>query len=246
MSTTATAETRETTREIIFDTETTGLNALDGDRIIELGAIEVVDRLPTGREFHTFLDPGPEFQTLDPKVTEITGYTIERVRGEPRFSEQVDAFLEFVGDSPLVAHNADFDQRFLNEELRRIGRDPFPDARFIDTLRIARATFPGSPASLDALCRRFDVSLAKRDTHGAIIDSRLLAEVYLHLRGGRERRLGLAADTKVEVEVKSGAARTRPGPAPVAVSEAEADAHRAFIASQGQDMLWQRLWAREA
>ena len=233
------------TREIVFDTETTGLNALDGDRIIELGAIEVVDRLPTGREFHTFLDPGPEFQTLDPKVTEITGYTIERVRGEPRFAEQVEAFLDFVGDSPLVAHNADFDRRFLNEELKRTGRDPLPDSRFIDTLRIARATFPGSPASLDALCRRFDVSLAKRDTHGAIIDSRLLAEVYLHLRGGRERRLGLATDTAAEVETVAGSARVRPGPPPVTLSEAEAEAHRAFIAAQGEDMLWQRMWARE-
>ena len=235
-----------TEREIIFDTETTGLDPKDGHRVIELGAVEVVDRLPTGREFHTFLDPGPEHITLDPKVTEITGYTIDRVRGEPSFEDRVEDFLDFAGDSPLVAHNAEFDMRFINSELVRSGRPALPVTRFIDTLKLARAKFPGSPASLDALCRRFDVSLARRDTHGAIIDSQLLAQVYLHLRGGRERKLGLAASEQggTPTAAAAHAARQRPEPLVIDLSEAELEAHRAFIASEKGDMLWEKLWAR--
>ena len=232
-------------REIVFDTETTGLDPREGHRIIELGAIEVVDRLPTGEIFHSFLDPGPEHPELHPKVTEITGYTIDRVRGEPAFAEVADRFQAFVGDSPLVAHNADFDQRFINAELSRLGREPYPARRFIDTLKIARAKFPGSPATLDALCRRFDVSLAARSTHGALIDSELLAEVYLHLRGGRERRLGLVAETGEMGEVRFNA-RPRPAPLERGLSEAEIAAHTAFVEAQKGEMLWEKLWAREA
>ena len=234
-----------TEREIVFDTETTGLDPRDGHRIIELAAVEVVDRLPTGRHFHTFLDPGPEFAELDAKVTEITGYTIERVRGAPRFRDQMEAFLDFVGESPLVAHNADFDARFLNAELARAGREPLGGGRFIDTLKIARAKFPGSPATLDALCRRFDVSLSARDTHGALIDSELLAEVYLHLRGGRERRLGLAVQTQAVPGAVTYAARPRPVPLPDA-PEPDYAAHAAFVAAQTGEMIWEKLWAREA
>ena len=236
-----------TEREIIFDTETTGLDPKDGHRIIELGAVEVVDRLPTGREFHTFFDPGPEHIALDPKVTEITGYTIDRVRGAPVFEDQVESFLAFVGDSPLVAHNAEFDMRFINAELVRSNRPALPITRFIDTLKLARAKFPGSPASLDALCRRFDVSLAQRDTHGAIIDSQLLAQVYLHLRGGRERKLGLAAaETEVETGPIGHKAKQRPAPIALELSEEEKEAHKAFIASEKGEMLWEKMWARGA
>jgi DNA polymerase-3 subunit epsilon len=235
----------ESTREICFDTETTGLNAHQGDRIIELGAIELIDRLPTGRHFHTFLDPGPQFVELHAKVTEITGYTIDKVRGQPVFADQVEAFLNFIGDSPLVAHNADFDKSFINAELERLRRDPLPNARFIDTLKIARAKFPGSPASLDALCRRFDVSLSARDTHGALIDSQLLAEVYLHLRGGRERKLGLAVDIAPQLGPVTYAAKPRPTPLP-GPSEDEFATHKTFIAAQKGDMIWEKLWAREA
>jgi len=234
----------ESTREICFDTETTGLNAHQGDRIIELGAIELIDRLPTGRHFHTFLDPGKEFVELAAKVTEITGYTIDKVRGKPSFAQKVEEFLDFIGDSPLVAHNAEFDKGFINAELERVRRDPLPSSRFIDTLKIARAKFPGSPASLDALCRRFDVSLSARDTHGALIDSELLAEVYLHLRGGRERKLGLAMDIAPTLGPVTYAARPRPIPLP-AVNPDELATHKAFIAEQKGEMIWEKLWARE-
>ena len=233
-------------REIVFDTETTGLNAHEGDRIIELGAIELIDRIPTGRHFHSFFDPGPEFQELAEKVTEITGYRIEDVRGKPAFGERVEEFLAFVGDSPLIAHNAEFDEGFINAEMKRLGRDPFPHSRFIDTLKIARAAFPGSPASLDALCRRFEVSLGARDTHGALIDSELLAEVYLHLRGGRERKLGLDAGA---VQVASGPVTyaARPRPVPLAEPDAtEFAAHREFLQAEKPEMIWEKIWAREA
>ena len=233
-------------REIVFDTETTGLNAHEGDRIIELGAIELIDRIPTGNHFHSFFDPGPEFQMLDEKVTEITGYRIEDVRGKPAFGERVEEFLGFVGDSPLVAHNAEFDQRFVNAELKRLGRDPFPASRFIDTLKIARAAFPGSPATLDALCRRFQVSLGKRDTHGALIDSELLAEVYLELRGGRARKLGLdAGAVATGVGPVTYAAKTRPSPLPE-LPDDEFAAHAAFMDGEKPEMIWERIWAREA
>ena len=237
--------TAETEREIVFDTETTGLNAHSGDRIIELGAIELIGRLPTGKVFHSFFDPGPEFVELDAKVTEITGYTIDKVRGHPRFAERVEEFLEFVGDSPLVAHNAQFDKNFINAELERLRRDPFPNSRFIDTLSMAREKFPGSPASLDALCRRFEVSLAARSTHGALIDSELLAEVYLHLRGGRERKLGLTVDDEGSLGPVTYNARPRPVPLPP-ITDAEAAAHKAFIGEQKGEMIWEKLWAREA
>ena len=233
-------------REVVFDTETTGLNAHDGDRIIELGAIELIDRIPTGNHFHSFFDPGPEFQQLDEKVTEITGYRIEDVRGKPAFAERAEEFLAFVGDSPLVAHNAEFDQRFINAELRRTGRDPFPGSRFIDTLKIARAAFPGSPATLDALCRRFGVSLGARDTHGALIDSELLAEVYLELRGGRARRLGLdAGGVASSAGPVTYAARPRPEPLPE-LPDDEFAAHAAFMEGETPEMIWERIWAREA
>ena len=239
---------REGEREIVFDTETTGLDAHKGDRIIELGAVEVIDRLPTGRHFHTFLDPGPEFTELSAKVTEITGYTIDKVRGAPRFEQVVDDFLAFVGEAPLVAHNAEFDLKFVNAELRRAGREPLPARRFVDTLRLARAAFPGSPATLDALCRRFDVSLAARSTHGALIDSELLAEVYLHLRGGREHVLGLgAADAAPTAPGTRPPARQRPAPLSPP-PDAELARHQSWIRAQKSDtgMLWQRLWEREA
>ena len=238
-------------REIVFDTETTGLDATQGHRIIELGAIELVDRLPTGRHFHSFLDPGPEHIELHEAVTRITGYTIDKVRGEPSFADKADEFLDFVGDARLIAHNADFDRKFVNEELKRLGRLPFKLDRFVDTLRIARAKFPGSPATLDALCKRFEVSLAARATHGALIDSELLAEVYLHLLGGRERKLGLddIAPAPATLGTITYNAKPRPqsensGPLP-AIPDAEADAHRAFIASQKGDMVWEKLWSRE-
>lgn len=229
-------------REIVFDTETTGFDSQGSDRITELGCIELIDWLPTGEQFHAFLDPGRE---VPDKVVEITGLTTEFLRGKPKFIERVDDFLAFIGDAPLVAHNAKFDMGFINAELRRIGRDPIPEARFIDTLAMANASFPGSPASLDALCKRFDVSLASRDKHGAIIDSELLARVYLELRGGRERSLGLEPDAPLETKVKVQPAQGRPTPLSPGLSEAEKAAHTAFVADMGGSEIWDRVFRRQ-
>ena len=230
-------------REIVFDTETTGFDSAGADRITELGCIELMDWLPTGRQFHAFLDPERD---VPEKVVQITGLTTEFLRGKPKFHERADEFLEFVGDSPLIAHNAQFDRGFINAELKRMGREPIPKSRFIDTLALANEKFPGSPASLDALCKRFGISLSARDKHGAIIDSELLAMVYLELRGGRERSLSLepAPDrSPIRVTKRSGA-RARPAPLPPRLTEAEREAHAAFIEAMGGSDIWARIARR--
>lgn len=234
-------------REIVFDTETTGFDSQGLDRITEIGAIELVDWLPTGKQFHAFLDPHP--REVPPKVVELTGLTSEFLRGKPKFADKAEEFLAFIGDAPLVAHNATFDRGFINAELRRCQRDEIPDRRFVDTLELAHQKFPGSPASLDALCKRFDISLAARDKHGAIIDSELLARVYLELRGGRERRLGLD-DGDVGPDEGSranggGTARQRPKSLVRLISDQERKAHQAFLESMGGSDLWDRVKRRQ-
>lgn len=231
-------------REIVFDTETTGFDSQGADRITELGCIELIDWLPTGEQFHAFIDPERE---VPEKVVQITGLTTDFLRGKPKFAERADAFLEFVGNSPLVAHNAKFDMGFINAELRRCGRPEIEEHRFIDTLSMANAAFPGSPASLDALCKRFDISLSGRDKHGAIIDSELLARVYLELRGGRERSLSFEPQsTSVHTpKSKPGAAAQRPTPLPSFISEAEKEAHATFLADMGGSELWDRVRRRQ-
>jgi len=207
-------------REIVFDTETTGFDAWGDDRITEIGAIELIDLLPTGRSFHCYCHPGDK--EISEKVTQITGITLAMLEenGAKDFSENAQSFLDFIGDSPLIAHNAEFDKNFINAELERAGRERLKSKRFIDTLKIARAKFPGSPASLDALCKRFDISLAARDTHGAIIDSELLASVYLELRGGRAHTMDFGADQTVSQKSERPPARQRPTPLTVALTEA--------------------------
>jgi len=231
-------------REIIFDTETTGFDAKGADRITEIGCIEIIDLLPTGRQFHCYLDP---LREVPEKVVEITGLTTEFLRGKPLFKDKADEFLEFVGTATLIAHNAQFDMGFINAELRRAGRDPLPAKRFKDTLAMAHAKFPGSPASLDALCKRFDISLSARDKHGAIIDSELLAAVYLELCGGRAMNLGLdAKPVMVKTDTGFPEAKPRPKPLELVLSEAERKAHRDFIASNIKDgAVWEKLWARQ-
>jgi DNA polymerase-3 subunit epsilon len=233
-------------REIVFDTETTGFDARGADRITEIGCIEIVDLLPTGRQFHAYLDPERD---VPEKVVEITGLTTEFLRGKPKFKEEAQGFLDFVGDSILIAHNARFDEGFINAELERAGFDPIPKTRFKDTLAMANAKFPGSPASLDALCRRFDISLSSRDKHGAIIDSELLAAVYLELCGGRERSLGLGGSKEVSHDPyrnsNTAMAKQRPQALAPKLSEAEKEAHRNFISKLGDEMIWQKYWSRE-
>lgn len=231
-------------REIVFDTETTGFDSAGADRITELGCIELIDWLPTGRQFHAFLDPERD---VPDKVVQITGLTTEFLRGKPKFHERADEFLEFIGDAPLIAHNAQFDRGFINAELTRSGREAIPAKRFIDTLAMANAKFPGSPASLDALCKRFGISLSARDKHGAIIDSELLAMVYLELRGGRERSLSLEAEGStgpIRVKLREGA-RPRPTPLPSRLSDAEAQAHAAFVDAMGGSDLWAKVLRRQ-
>ncbi len=233
-------------REIVFDTETTGFDARGSDRITEIGCVEIIDFMPTGETFHTYLDPQRD---VPEKVTEITGLTTEFLRGKPLFADQAQAFLDFIGDSDLVAHNADFDRGFVNAELERAGYDPIPKKRFVDTLRIARSKFPGSPASLDALCKRFDISLTSRSKHGAIVDAELLVEVYLDLNGGRMRKLDLG-DLGTDLDtVLVPVAAQRPQPLAPLSTEAERSAHEAWIKSLGgedETMVWQYYWNKSA
>jgi len=225
-------------REIVFDTETTGFNANGDDRITEIGCIELIDYLPTGKTFHQYCDP---LRDVPEKVVEITGLTTEFLTGKPLFKDIAQAFLDFIGDAPLIAHNSDFDRGFVNAELARAGFDKIPEPRFVDTLKMARAQFPGSPATLDALCKRFDISLASRDKHGAITDSILLAEVYLELSGGRARRLGL--DNQSQSTGQAGhrlAAMQRPHPLSPQITHAEKSAHDAFVEKLGEGSIWRK------
>lgn len=234
-------------REIVFDTETTGFDARGADKITEIGCVEIIDLMPTGNTYHTYLDPKRD---VPEKVTKITGLTREFLEGKPLFADAAPDFLAFVGDSPLVAHNADFDRGFINAELERAGFDPVPKDQFIDTLRIARAMFPGSPASLDALCKRFDISLSSRSKHGAIVDAELLAEVYMDLRGGRAHSFTFDETDGPEIDSKLvPVANPRPNPLPSLVTEVETAAHEKWIISLGgedQDMVWQYYWKKAA
>jgi len=229
-------------REICFDTETTGFNAKGDDRITEIGCIELIDMLPTGREFHALVNPD---RPIPEKVTELTGHTWDKLKDKGKFEKHAQAFLDFIGDSQLIAHNADFDRAFINAELARNGFPIIPTKRFTDTLQIAREKFPGSPASLDALCKRFGISLAARDKHGAIIDSILLAEVYLQLKGGRMHTLRLEADKNKSVEsILVPIAQPRPSPLKPFSTEGERNVHKEFVEKMGEDMVWNKYWRR--
>ena len=231
------------TREIVFDTETTGFDAWGEDRITEIGCVEIIDFLPTGKHFHAYINPR---RSVPEKVTEITGLTQEfLIDNGVFFEDAAQGFLDFIGDSQLVAHNADFDRGFVNAELDRAGFSEIPRTRFTDTLQIAREKFPGSPASLDALCKRFGVSLASRNKHGAIVDSELLAEVYLQLNGGRARSLGLGDEVEAKAEsTLVSISIPRPTPLENLVTDEERAAHHEFISSLGENMIWQKYWRK--
>jgi len=173
-------------REIVLDTETTGLDPAEGHRVIEIGCVELINYVPTGRVYHTYVNPERD---VPQEASAISGIKTEFLAPFPVFGKIVDDFLAFLGDDRLVIHNASFDLKFLNAEFGRLKHPPLPDHRAIDTLKIARAKFPGSPASLDALCRRFQIDLSSRTKHGALVDSELLAKVYLELVGGRQTSL---------------------------------------------------------
>ena len=213
-------------REIVIDTETTGLDPLSGHRIVEIAAIELVHHVPTGRKFHCYVNPDRD---MPPDAYAVHGLTAEFLAGHPPFSSAADEFLAFIADAPLVIHNAEFDIAFLNAELTRLGR-PVLASAVVDTLSLARRRFPGSPASLDALCRRFDIDLSVRDKHGAVIDCGLLAAVYVELLGGRQPGLDFVAATNAEATLGAMPANriARP-PRPHAASAVELAAHAALL-----------------
>ena len=228
-------------REIVFDTETTGLSPADGDRIVEIGCVEIHNRIETGRTFHAYFNPERDMPF---EAEQVHGLTTVFLSDKPRFSETIEELLEFIGDAPLVAHNAGFDFGFLNHELERCGRPPICMSRMVDTLVLARGRHPGAKHSLDALCIRFGIDRSHRVKHGALLDAQLLAQVYVELTGGRQIGLGLVAGSEpVGGVVAAAAVRVRPARAPrphfAAVEELER--HRAFIAK-----LVDPLWARFA
>ena len=224
-------------REIVLDTETTGFDPRTGDRMIEVGCIEIEDLLPTGRTFHRLIHPE---RTIPPDAIRVHGITDEKVRDAPKFAEIVIDLCDFIGDAPIIAHNAQFDRNFIDHEFGRCGRALFPEDRWIDTLKLAQTRFPGMANSLDALCKRFKISLAERTLHGALFDARLLASVYLELKGGKERVLDLsAARGPMTAGFKPVSHGERPRPLPGRVSPEEAAAHVAFLQGQIKDLsLW--------
>jgi len=228
-------------REIVLDTETTGFEPADGDRIVEIGAIELFNHMPTGQIYHQYLNPE---RSMPAGALAVHGLGDDFLRDKPRFADVVDAFLAFIGDdSRLVIHNAAFDMKFLNAELGWSGRVPIVMDRALDTVALARRRFPGSPASLDALCRRFGIDNSSRDKHGALLDSELLAEVYLELIGGRQPDFALAVDTAqgASGSVDNWRPSPRPAPLPPRLTRAEAEAHAAMVAGLGDAAIWKRF-----
>lgn len=237
------------TREIVLDTETTGFDPEQGDRVVEIGALELVNHVSTGKTFHRYLNPDRD---MPDSAYRVHGLSSDFLADKPRFHEVVDDFLAFVGDAALVIHNAAFDMKFLNAELTRIDRPVLPMSRAIDTVSMARRKFPGAPASLDALCRRFGIDNAHRTLHGALLDSELLAEVYLELMGGRQPGLGLVKTVASGPDMPSNdpetiggatrldADRPRRPPRPHRESEAERAAHDAFL-KKLKNPIWLRV-----
>ncbi len=235
-------------REVIFDTETTGLSHKEGDRVIEIGAVELVNRFPTGKTFHMFINP--EDREVHPDALNIHGISNEMLKDKPVFSEIMEDFLEFFGEGNLVAHNADFDTGFLNAELARCGHPGIDPTRVVDTLKIARRKFPGQRNSLDALCSRFAVDNSHREKHGALLDSELLAEVYIELLGGKQATLTLeqnSSDTgngaadEGRAEGSGVIALQRPKPLAPRLKEDDLERHRTFIETLGDDPLWKKV-----
>jgi len=224
-------------REIVFDTETTGLDPYQGHRLIEIGCIELVNRFPTGQTFHRHLNPERD---VPAEAFAIHGLSYDFLRSKPAFADIAVDLLAFVGDAPLVAHNASFDLGFLNAELERVKQAGIPRDRLIDTLQLARRKYPGSSNRLDDLCARFGIDNSRRTKHGALLDAELLAEVYVELIGARQAQLGLVAVTAVPITVSNIniPLKTRPIPLPLRVTDIERAAHRALVAELGVKAIW--------
>ncbi len=223
-------------REIVLDTETTGLDPTAGHRVIEIGCIEMINHIASGRTFHEYLDPERD---VPEDGARIHGITSEMLRGKPLFADRADALVEFLGDAKLVIHNAAFDLGFLNAELAKLDRESIAASRAIDTVQLARRKFPGAPASLDALCKRFGIDNSARTKHGALLDAELLADVYVELIGGRQPGLGLAGDRAIGAAEITPAERTPRPPRPHAPSADEQAAHAKFLAKL-KDPIWRQ------
>jgi DNA polymerase-3 subunit epsilon len=225
-------------REIVLDTETTGLDPANGDRLIEIGCIEIVNRIPTGNEFHRYLNPERD---IHPDAVAVHGLTVEFLRDKPLFADVVDELLAFIADAPLVAHNATFDLGFINAELARASRQTLSASRVVDTLALARRRHPAGPNTLDALCKRYGIDLSQRTKHGALLDAMLLAGVYVELLGERQAALAFDSRRGQESTVRAGpgkAAAQRPVPLPPRLSAEDEAAHLEFVRSLGPNPLW--------
>src|SRR5215475_12686325 len=224
-------------REIVLDTETTGLDPLRGDSLVEVGCVEIFNRMPTGQSFHRYFNPE---RSMPAEAFAVHGLSDEFLADKPFFHELVDEFLAFIGDSPLVIHNASFDIGFINAELDRIKRAPIPRERLVDTLLLARRKHPGVSNRLDDLCSRYSIDNSRRTKHGALLDAELLAEVYIDLIGARQSQLILAAES---VDIRIGGTgemprRQRETPLAARVSEEDRAAHRVFVATLGDKPIW--------
>jgi DNA polymerase-3 subunit epsilon len=228
-------------REIILDTETTGLDPNEGHRLVEIGCVEMVDRNPTGMTWHKYFNPERDMPV---EAFNVHGLSAEFLADKPLFKELAKEFVEFVGDAQLVIHNAGFDMRFLNAELKRVSQVLLPMDRVVDTLAMARRKHPGARASLDELCQRYGIDNSKRVKHGALLDAEILAEVYIELTGGRQTALSLATASAASV-ARAAAGRIGPRPTPLAsrIRPEERAAHEAFVASLGDQALWKKYGA---
>ncbi|HSM40666.1 MAG TPA: DNA polymerase III subunit epsilon [Afifellaceae bacterium] len=226
-------------REIIFDTETTGLDAAGGDRLVEIGCVELFNHIPTGETFHRYINPE---RPVHPEALAVHGLDNEFLADKPVFAQIAEDFVSFLGDSPLIAHNATFDKGFINMEFARCGLPECPDDRFVDTLLLARRRHPGSPNSLDALCARYNIDNSSRTLHGALLDAEILAEVYIELIGGRQTTFALSTAAAAEkARGKDAPAGARPEPLPPRLTAAELEKHRDFVAGLVNGALWNRI-----
>lgn len=230
-------------REIVLDTETTGLNPRGGDRLVEIGGVELVNQIPSGEVYHVYINPERDMPV---EAFNVHGLSEEFLSDKPLFADVAQGFIDFVGDATLVIHNASFDMGFINFELKRFGFDSIPESQVLDTLQMARRKHPAGPNSLDALCSRYGIDNSRRTKHGALLDSELLAEVYIELTGGKQSSLGLmtqSEETSDGSTARMGTVRkigARPEPLPSRVTGEDIAAHTAFLETLGDEVIWKK------
>jgi DNA polymerase-3 subunit epsilon len=223
-------------REIVLDTETTGLDPAAGHRVVEIACIELVNRVPTGKSYQCYLNPERDMPI---EAFQVHGLSEEFLSRHPKFADEAESFLDFIGDAGFVIHNAEFDLKFLNAELKKIGREDLSSHPVVDTVHMARKKFPGAPASLDALCRRFAIDNSARTVHGALLDAELLAEVYVELTGGRQHGLGFGAETRKAKATAGLVRREARASRPHEAGAEELAAHAAFVGGI-KDAIWEK------